>query len=245
MREETISIDDQTFKKFKTLMIKDSQKAVGHNPRRWAKWIASNSSSCKDLHYLPDHKITRKYLYEMIDNSEKDTKSCVLSILAWGGMRRNHAAMALAGMENWLDICEKLRACKLNRKEAYTSLQEQRAKGNLKGMGPAYFTKLIFFLMHGQKNPGYIMDQWTATSVNLLAGRKIVETNKTLSSNGRLSETVSDHNTEENYDCFCRVIETIADKGNTESEIVEISMFSEGGREKGKWRKYLIDNRLK
>ena len=49
---------------------------------------------------------------------------------------------------------------------AYKQFHRLVNEKKLTHMGPAYFTKLIYFL--GSKQNGYIMDQWTARSMNLL-----------------------------------------------------------------------------
>jgi chaperonin GroEL len=45
--------------------------------------------------------------------------------------------------------------------------------GQIKNCGPAYYTKLLFFLPGSDENRGIIMDQWTARSVNLLVGKAL------------------------------------------------------------------------
>jgi hypothetical protein len=97
-------------------------------------------------------------------------------------------------------------------------------------MGPAYFTKLIFFLRPDLN--GYIMDQWLARSINLLFPQ---------AGPIRLSNTVvTDRNTADDYERFCSHVEHVArELGITPAEAEE-RMFSNGGRSKGRWRQYVI-----
>lgn len=100
-------------------------------------------------------------------------------------------------------------------------------------MGPAYFTKLICFL-----NPnlnGYIMDQWTAKSVNIICGKEIVK----LTPQGFVDSIKNDTKV---YRAFCEVIDQIAKEVNMKGIDIEESMFSNGGRKKGGWRRFLIEN---
>ena len=116
------------------------------------------------------------------------------------------------------------------------------------GVAPAYFTKLIFFLMpENEKKPrGYIMDQWTSSSINLLFGSKIIHTkiSKKRRDGDELEETVVDKNTEVNYEYFCKAVETVADLLEIEPMATEEMMFSNGGTKKGDWRKHVIASRL-
>ena len=57
----------------------------------------------------------------------------------------------------------------------------------MKGIGPAYYTKLIFFF--GDQS-GLIMDQWTARSTNLLLGKTLIKL---------VGNVVSDTNSEQVY----------------------------------------------
>jgi hypothetical protein len=99
-------------------------------------------------------------------------------------------------------------------------------------MGPAYFTKLICFVNPNLK--GYIMDQWTSKSINLLFENKIVFLNA--------SGHVSDKNTSQIYEDFCLKIEYLADLLNLKPIDLEENLFGNGGVNKGKWRQFVVDN---
>lgn len=63
-----------------------------------------------------------------------------------------------------------LRTGGLSRCEAYRLFL---GTGAIPGIGPAFFTKLIYFF---SPTPDfYILDQWTAKSVNLLTGNWVVK----------------------------------------------------------------------
>ncbi len=78
------------------------------------------------------------------------------------------------------------------------------------------------------------MDQWVGKSVNLLEGDDIVF----ISNNS----WVNDNNDAETYEVFCSLIDDLSDALNCSGFEAEKQIFSIGGRQKGKWRKYLIEN---
>ena len=98
-------------------------------------------------------------------------------------------------------------------------------------MTAAYFTKLIFFCP--RQHDGYIMDQWTSKSVNLIFDEKIVDLSK--------AGFVTDTNNADKYERFCRCIEELGEAAGWEPEETELRIFSEG-RGRGAWRNYVIEN---
>jgi hypothetical protein len=134
---------------------------------------------------------------------------------------------------------------RLSHLEAYDEFYKLKHDPTYKlpGLGPAFFTKLIFFCLPPHK--GYIMDQWTAKSVNLLTGKNIVSF-----SDGYVSEK----NTICNYECFCEVIEQLGQRLHGENkeknnkkiengEKIEMAMFSRGvyrSEKRWPWRQYVI-----
>jgi hypothetical protein len=109
-------------------------------------------------------------------------------------------------------------------------LWELKSKGNnrLPGLGPAFSTKLIFFMRAIED--GYVMDQWLAKSVNLLVGEKVVE---------MAGEAVSPKNTPENYENFCLAIDCLSETLGISPDATEQALFSIGGKKPGKWREYV------
>ncbi len=124
-------------------------------------------------------------------------------------------------------------------------------------MGPAYFTKLIYFLIPRTKGAppgGYIMDQWAGCSVNLLAGQEVVlmdtasywllPKKKTSSSlEKRWTFTVSNLNTPKNYEAFCQIVDSLASHFNITADEVDRALLSDGGRQAAPWRAYIIEHR--
>lgn len=176
-----------------------------------------------------------------------DIQSCCVATLAWGGMNRNHGVSLMASAAEWLDLSEEIRNGLYSRREAYDRFRELRHRKLLQGMGPAYFTKLIFFLSPEAENGGLIMDQWTSASVNLLSGQEIVKMHRSRIKQKtveRVFETVADTNTSENYERYCQFVELLSGPArlNLAPHRVEEILFS-SGRGKGSWRNYVVKNR--
>jgi hypothetical protein len=110
--------------------------------------------------------------------------------------------------------------------------QNARAQNLLPGLGVSFFTKLICFI-----NPnlnGYILDQWTGKSVNLLFDDQLIA----ITNYG----WINDNNTPETYELFCQRIEEIAlILGCTPLEAEE-KIFSNGGIIRGVWRQYILNH---
>ena len=103
--------------------------------------------------------------------SPKVIKKCVIEIFAWGAMRVNHARRVLPCIENYQEVCVGLTCGKLNPVEAYKEFFVAHHSRELLGMGPAYYTKLIYFL--GDQT-GLILDQWTGCSINKLCINPVI-----------------------------------------------------------------------
>lgn len=264
-------IDQEALKAFRD-SIKDHGKCLLENnsaaksPYKFAKSIREKVS----LKRLPQKKedVSRAYIFERATDQEMSTLELCIIILAWGGMHgSNLAHLFKVACDPWLNVAKDIREGKLNRSDAFDQFKALQKDGKIKGMGPAYFTKLIYFLMPttaGAKPRGYIMDQWVSCSVNILANKNIVLTDATQSLvwNGskelkiKSSYLVSNQNTAENYENFCKYIEDIAaineiahlgknkSKGFPAAEdVTERLLMSEGGINPRKWRKYVMKNR--
>lgn len=186
--------------------------------------------------------------------SAEDTpiELAAVSIFAWGGMRRPHAISAFGNSrEGWLQVCSRIKAGNLDRYAAYKDFLKLRANKSadrkLRGVGPAYWTKLIHFLMpraSGGRPPGYILDQWAGASINLIFGNVV----KMDRSSGLVwkksspcpvlkhSASVSELTTSADYENFCIRLECIAQKLGCSTTEIDCAFMSLG---QGDWRDYL------
>lgn len=166
-------------------------------------------------------RIDRQELFKNLQ-----TLSCeqsFIAISAWGSMRVSNGRYAWEARKDWAPVLKSLEDCK-SRAEAYTKMKCLRAQGSLRGVGPAYFTKLIFFLRPDLN--AYIMDQWTAKSINLLTNSHLVRL---------LGSQVSDANSEDDYELFCNCIECLAEMIGRKPDCTEERLFGY----KSIWREYV------
>lgn len=168
------------------------------------------------------------------------SKELVWAILAWGRMDiRNGKLLIDSGKIDVIaELVERLRREDMSRSEAYGAFARLLKQTGPIGLGPAYFTKLIYFA--APRHDGYIMDQWTSRSVNLLSQTQPAQASL-VRMNGRWA---SPANTPENYENYCRYVEMLAhrlkcDGVTLTAEEVEMGLFSKGGRKPDVWRKYI------
>lgn len=141
-----------------------------------------------------------------------------------------------------------IREERVSRAQSYKLLSDLRKQKVLPGMGPAYFTKLIFFLRGARKEgTGYIMDQWTGCSINLLAAGSppvLMNAAYTWASPRRFSADfrVSELNDEIRYERFCSGLDKIAEELSMSQIDAELLLMS-AGRGKGAWRSYVKKHR--
>jgi hypothetical protein len=198
---------------------------LGNNSLKWAIYVLGPKVGIdKNL----DIRFDRYELFEYCKNNSN--LNVLISILSWGGMRRDHGKRLFENLNHVMPIVEDLRnGVYKTRKEAFEVFQNKRAEGLLPGLGIGYFTKLICFL--SPELNGYIMDQWVGKSINLITGEKIVS----LTSNS----WVNDKNDSIAYELFCSKIDELAKKLKCDGIEAEKKIFSVGNG-KGEWRKYLI-----
>lgn len=221
MKEEHIEF----LKKIKPL----PQGNVGRNALAFGKRI----QNIEDLPSGIDKVLNRGDLFEIAKDQNYSNLAVTVAILAWGGMRYDHARMLFSNWENLDHIIGMLRNGSIKtRKEAFEILKVERAKNKLLGLGVGYYTKLICFL--NKDINGYILDQWTAKSINLIWGDKLINVSN--------SGWVTDRNNASIYNSFCGRIEELASKLNSTPIEAEERIFSVGGRNAGEWRKYVKRN---
>jgi hypothetical protein len=230
----------------------------GHGPEGWFKRV-NRSKLDLPIGQLPV-SVNRASLLAMAADHRVGTAELCISIFAWGGMHgKNRDYLFGCPMAPWVAIAEQVRDDKLSRSEAYDSFATLRNNGKgsaIAGMGPAYFTKLLYFLAPGLPgfSKGYIMDQWLGCSINLLTGREIVKLDQHVTwkikkgqAERSVDSYVSNVNCGQDYDAFCRAVEALSAKlGEAWTpELTERALIADGGKVKHPWRGYVIKERLK
>ena len=180
--------------------------------------------------------LTRDDLYAAtLAIDKKNNLDFIVDVLSWGGVNRSHAAKALSPeyRQAIIDIVGSLRLNRIASKDAYGKFYNLRMHNQMPGLGPAYYTKLIFFAH--PNHDGFIMDQWTARSINLLLGKPLVKTTKYST-----SQLVHDKNNSDVYAEFCDAIRKLTSlTGLRDPKITEEALFSGGGKKPLEWRTYV------
>lgn len=204
----------------------EPQGAIGRAPRAWANHIEAGLG---DLFNLDDHRIDRARLFDLAKEGEQER--FFLSVMAWGGMKVGHGISAWAGQDQWQGPLE----VALAGGESRADLFRRFAGAPVAGMRAAYFTKLIHFASRPLARPvGYIMDQWTAKSVNLICRREVVA----LDAAGYVLPR-NDHHA---YEAFCGVVDAIGDALRVAGAQAEERIYSRGGRRPADWRAHVKAN---
>lgn len=206
-----------------------AQGAVGRNALNFGNKV----QGLKELPHFLDQKFDRLSLLELCSDKNNSDLTVTVAILAWGGMRFDHARNLFKNWQHLKPIIHDLRKGQIKtRQEAFSVLQHARENGRIPGLGIGYYTKLICFL-NAELN-GFILDQWTGKSINLLWDELLVHVNR--------YGWVTDENSHETYEAFCQRIEELARLLNCVPLIAEERIFSVGGRKPGEWRAYLKIN---
>ncbi len=234
-----------------------SEENEGRSPERWFKNIDRNKLSMK-IGPLPI-TTNRPALLAMAADRSAGTAELCISILAWGGMHgKNRDRLFARPLDPWVSLAERIRDDELSRSESYDAFSQLRISGGeaIAGMGPAYFTKLIYFLApvtSSRTAKGYIMDQWLGCAVNLLAGRQLVKLDQHLTwqvKKGqpaqRADSFVSNLNSGRDYEAFCQSVEALSAQMGAPwtPELTERALIADGGRVPHPWRAYVVQQRL-
>lgn len=201
--------------------------------RRPASWAASHGIPSQGPE-LPADVLTRHQVRQECQDPGKPVLHGYICAMAWGlqGASRTGAHVSAAWASRARIECRlvRLRAGGLTRQEAYDLF----ADDPIPGLGPSYFTKLLYFFQPGTLDR-FIMDQWTGKAINLLAGHQVVR---------MYGDAPNDRNTGQNYDIFCRVVEAIAARLGCTPDEAEQRLFSSGAqhrRQRGAWRAHVLE----
>ena len=203
-----------------------------------------------DTAKLPDDGVKRSEVFDLAADRNVKVATVCVAAMAWGEMHLVHwNTLCRTSGGKWLEVAQCILDGKLTRAQAYERLKALRAQGKLKGMGPAFFTKLIYFLAprgEPERKAGYIMDQWAGSSVNLLVDSELVLFDVIRTWNRPKDQpkatfvfTVSDENTNDDYEAFCSVMDRLACCFCLCVDQVDQAVFSVGRPKPGTWREYV------
>ena len=211
------------------------QGIVGEDPDSWSKRMELDHPF-----ELSKNKLERNDLKKICADPKNSNMYCYLNIMAWGGQgsgpggRKNVQIPWNYFNDKINDKIEKLRIGNLSREDSFNLFCGNE---KIKGLGPSYFTKLLYFFDNFNKENMYIMDQWTTKPILILTNLNIIKHN---------DFGPSHNNVGKNYNIFCRIIDDLIDILKlTNGYEVEEKLFSVGSikrKPRGEFRQYVIDN---
>lgn len=238
-------LDNTQVALFKSLISESSPTWPGANVQKWANSLRPGLG---EEFRLPANTLSRTDLREMWLTPEISTHACFLSTMAWGGMRRSNGRAAWDAQQHWLPICDEMRAGELTRHQAFSGFRDLRHANKLPNMGPAYFTKLLFFSRPAAD--AYILDQWTVRSMHMLTNNSSwlkvqldhSSAKRALDKPDALRMTVTDGVTANEYEQYCSNVEQLAEVLTLHPHSLEEHLFGSEGRSPSLWREYLMKN---
>jgi hypothetical protein len=205
-----------------------AQGSTGSVPAEWANRFELDVPAIAEL---PRKKVDRREVRSICIDPATHVLFGYACAMAWGGQGGgvSQPSVRYAWQHRTRLECHLTRLRQgATRSEAYNLFC---AEGAIKGLGPSFFTKLLYFFSPSPCS--YIMDQWTAKSINLLTGRLVVQMD---------GDFPSRRNTGENYRKFCKEVDSIAAMIGCSGQEAEERLFSQGGRSRWPWREYVIGN---
>lgn len=202
---------------------------LGKSYRKWALSVTG-----KQQPNLPDERHTRERLHCLIRGGALSESEIYLAVMAWGGQKPNNGRLSWTGIDRLTPILREIRLGNICRLEGYRQFSSVTTGSDkaVKGLGPAFYTKLLYFVP--PRSPGYIMDQWTAKSMQLL-----VEGGGSSPPIKLTTGYVATSNNVDVYERFCHFIEELAARYGIHAGNAEELIFS-GSRQA--WRSYVVSN---
>jgi hypothetical protein len=207
------------------------QGALGKSPSQWVADL--NLQDVPDVAQLPQQPLDRAGVREICRNPNKPVLFGYVCAMCWGwqekGPRGNQGVTdPWQEREKIARHLETLRAGNLTRSEAYSLF---RGEGKVSGLGPSYFTKLLFFFSPAEDF--WIMDQWTGKSINLLTGEIVVRFN---------GASPSDKNKGGNYQAYCEEVDALAGLLKVSGDEIEQRLMSKGKPNPWPWRMHILEH---
>jgi hypothetical protein len=220
--------DQERLNSFLNIPFKE-QGTIFFAPSDWVKKLGGDG--LEYFHELPDKALNRPHVRDFCQNPANDVRIGYLYAMAWGnqgaGVTFRHASKAWGRRDDVANRLIKIRDGKLNRMDSYSLFSGVNA---IPGLGPSYLTKLLYFFSRDQNH--YIMDQWTAKSINFICDDEIIQMS---------GHYPSANNNGKSYETFCRKVDELVclakERGQVNTgEQIEQRLFSKGGHTPEAWR---------
>jgi hypothetical protein len=231
-RDRRLSWDE---KALKVLFDSENPKWGGRSAQEWLRSVNQQGEIIPESSgRFADGKLDRNALRTYCRDESVSDLECFVAVMAWGMMSAKNGRYALRSPERLIELVRQIRFFASDRQSDYELFYNARHARALAGIGPAYYTKLLFFLRpdDARVNNAYILDQWTSKSVHVLTGSRRFP---------MLTQSwVADKVSPEDYETYCRIVDTLSLHMGCSGSEVEERMFSSGSRTNaGRWRKYV------
>lgn len=226
-----MTFHENRLQQFHAIPFEHQTFAYAKAPRDWVRSMKLEGVDFADT--LPAVAQSREDVRRLCRSGNFPLLYCYICVMAWGnqgaGKSRRHAQRAWSERERLIPILAAIAAGTISRVQAYALFC---GAGAIAGLGPSYFTKLLYFFWPDECC--YIMDQWTAKSINYLCGEKLVPMS------GGYVATFTDGN---HYERYCQAVELLAGLTDARERLsgaeTEMRLFCRGGRLPGPWRKII------
>jgi hypothetical protein len=223
-----MSFNDRHVQEFLEPPFQPREFASAKTPQNWVRSHLDRPVAC--FAELPSDAQTRDQVYATCRNDALSLEHRFICAMAWGSQRRRNARLTWANWDRLAKILALIFEGGMTREHAYELF---RGKGAIKGLGPAYFTKLLFFF--SPEKTFYIMDQWTAKSINYLADEEVVVLAQGQDGTDGPSST---RNSGATYARYCKMVDELSQLNcpPLTGEQTEQKLFCSGSPDVGKWR---------
>jgi hypothetical protein len=188
-----------------------SERHGANSPHQYAKHLGLDPQDLKAKYST--EKQSAQQIIDYCSDPQNDPIQGLIYIMAWGGSMRNvgHTASWINDSEKTdriRDALVKLRDTSMAPQAAYQMMVNLRKDGILKGIGPAFFTKILFFFTAHKpiEQQCYILDQFLGKEMNLLNN---FDKNYPLIRLGP-DGMVPDSTTAQEYGDYCRGVHLLA-----------------------------------
>ena len=204
-------------------VLKKAERIPGYSGMMPEEWY-TKVHRCKSYKPKPEFKLkkpgvyTREDLKGYLKQKGLSDETALIAILAWGKCSIANGRNILEDTRRaaLLRFIKELKSPKIkSREEAFDLFVRTKKSGSIKGLGVAYFTKVLWF-MRPDLN-GYILDRYTAKSINILCDSPYFP----LIDN----KYVSQHTDANTYEGYCKHIEKLAKTIKCTPEITEEKLF--------------------
>lgn len=191
---------------------------TGRLASRYARECDPACSVLEDRYW--NEPLSRAILRSVCLDANNPSDAVYVAVMAWGKQHFGNFRQSWRHRPEIVARLDRLRSVSMARGEAYDLFARQR----IGGLGPAYFTKLLFFCSPGSHHR--IMDQWAAKSINLLFDDLVPMKGK----------WVSQAATASHYESYCGGVDWVAGRLGCEPAAAEMFLFSGRG---SPWRRYV------